>query len=105
VIRNGLQWEDAPAGSDPYKTLCNRFIHWSRLVVFDCILATLAGPGTQIATHHDRRHAPEGTWYNGEAAQHLRELKDWRSVATRCDRYVLIFFSARYIAETVIFWL
>lgn len=27
VIRNGLQWKDAPKGYGPYKTLCNRFIH------------------------------------------------------------------------------
>ena len=31
VIRNGLQWKDAPAGYGPHKTLYNRFIRWSRL--------------------------------------------------------------------------
>lgn len=31
VIRNGLQWKDAPPGYGPHKTLYNRFIRWSRL--------------------------------------------------------------------------
>ena len=26
VIKNGLQWKDAPKGYGPYKTLYNRFI-------------------------------------------------------------------------------
>lgn len=30
VIRNGLQWKDAPRGYGPPKTLYNRFIRWSR---------------------------------------------------------------------------
>ena len=46
VIRNGLQWKDAPAaGYGPPKTLYNRFIRWSRLGVFDRIFAGLAGRG------------------------------------------------------------
>jgi transposase len=45
VIRNGLQWKDAPAGYGPPKTLYNRFIRWSRLGVFDRIFAGLAGEG------------------------------------------------------------
>jgi len=36
VIRNGLQWKDAPAGYGPHKTLYNRFISWSLMGVFDC---------------------------------------------------------------------
>src|SRR3974390_2166326 len=43
VIRNGLQWKDAPRGYGPHKTLYNRFIRWSRLGVFDRIFARLAG--------------------------------------------------------------
>jgi transposase len=35
VIRNGLQWKDAPKGYGPHKMLYNRFIRWSRLGVFD----------------------------------------------------------------------
>nr|WP_246504807.1 IS5 family transposase [Microvirga antarctica] len=45
VIRNGLQWKDAPKEYGPPKTLYNRFIRWSRLGVFDRIFAGLAGEG------------------------------------------------------------
>src|SRR5947208_13315703 len=45
VIRNGLQWKDAPRGYGPHKTLYNRFIRWSRLGVFDRIFAALASDG------------------------------------------------------------
>ena len=31
VIKNGLQWKDAPRDYGPHKTLYNRFIRWSRL--------------------------------------------------------------------------
>ena len=47
VIRNGLQWKDAPAGYGPHKTLYNRFIRWSQLGVFDRIFAGLAGEGPE----------------------------------------------------------
>jgi putative transposase len=47
VIRNGLQWKDAPKGYGPHKTLYNRFIRWSRLGVFDRIFAALAREGPQ----------------------------------------------------------
>ena len=43
VIRNGLRWRDAPAEYSPPKTIYNRFIRWSRLGVFNRILAELAG--------------------------------------------------------------
>ena len=39
VIRNGLQWKDAPAGYGPQKALYNRFIRWSLMGVFDRIFA------------------------------------------------------------------
>ena len=45
VIRNGLQWKDAPKDYGPHKTLYNRFIRWSRLGVFDRIFAALAAEG------------------------------------------------------------
>jgi transposase len=45
VIRNGLQWKDAPSGYGPHKTLYNRFMRWSRLGVFDRIFAGLTGGG------------------------------------------------------------
>jgi transposase len=41
VIRNGLQWRDAPTGYGPHKTLYNRFVRWSRLGVFDLIFMAL----------------------------------------------------------------
>jgi transposase len=47
VIRNGLQWKDAPKRYGPHKTLYNRFIRWSRLGVFDRIFASLAGEGSR----------------------------------------------------------
>jgi putative transposase len=42
VIRNGLRWRDAPREYGPHKTIYNRFIRWSRLGVFNRILAELA---------------------------------------------------------------
>jgi transposase len=57
VIRNGLQWKDAPKDYGPHKTLYNRFIRWSRMGVFNRIFAELAskaGPPDRLmidATH------------------------------------------------------
>ena len=57
VIRNGLQWKDAPRRYGPHKTLYNRFVRWSRLGVFARIFAALAaeaGPPERLmfdATH------------------------------------------------------
>jgi transposase len=45
VIRNGLQWKDAPKEYGPHKTLYNRFKRWSRLGVFDRIFVALASEG------------------------------------------------------------
>lgn len=45
VIRNGLRWRDAPVGYGPHKTIYNRFIRWSRMGVFNRILAELAAKG------------------------------------------------------------
>jgi putative transposase len=42
VIRNGLRWRDAPKDYGPHNTIYNRFIRWSRLGVFNKILAALA---------------------------------------------------------------
>jgi putative transposase len=42
VIRNGLRWRDAPREYGPHKTIYNRFVRWSRLGVFNKILAELA---------------------------------------------------------------
>lgn len=57
VIRNGIQWKDAPKGYGLHKTLYNRFIRWSRLGLFDRIFIALteqAGRSTCLmidATH------------------------------------------------------
>jgi putative transposase len=42
VLRNGLQWKDAPPDYGPHKTLYNRFVRWSRMGVFNRIFAALA---------------------------------------------------------------
>lgn len=42
VLRNGLQWRDAPAEYGPYKTLYNRFVRWSRMGIFTQIFDALA---------------------------------------------------------------
>jgi transposase len=41
VIRNGLQWKDAPGEYELHKTLYNWLMRWSRLGVFYRILAAL----------------------------------------------------------------
>ena len=45
VIKHGLMWRDAPKDYGPHKTIYNRFIRWSRLGVFNRILAELAARG------------------------------------------------------------
>ena len=42
VIKNGLQWKDAPKEYGPHKTLYNRFFRWSHMGVFDNIFSELA---------------------------------------------------------------
>ena len=46
VIRNGLQWKDAPKRYGPHKTLYNRFIRWSRLGYL-----TVSSPVLQVKDH------------------------------------------------------
>ena len=41
VIRNGLQWKDAPKAYGPHRTLYNRFIWWNRPGVSDRIFVAL----------------------------------------------------------------
>src|ERR671910_3756421 len=65
VIRNGLQWKDAPKEYGPHKTLYNRFMRWSRLGVFDRIFAALAGEGPKperimIDATHPKAHPAAG---------------------------------------------
>jgi len=61
VIRNGLQWKDAPKDYGPHKTLYNRFIRWSRMGVFNRIFGELAGQARppdrlMIDTTHLKAH-------------------------------------------------
>ena len=57
VIKNGLQWKDAPKGYGPHKTLYNRFVRWSRMGVFNRIFAELAGKaGTRNRLMIDATH-------------------------------------------------
>ena len=44
VIKNGLQWVDAPSEYGPHKTLYNRFKRWSENGVFERIFEELAKP-------------------------------------------------------------
>ena len=46
VIKHGLQWKDAPDEYGPHKTLCNRFVRWSRLGVFNKVFTELAKQNT-----------------------------------------------------------
>ena len=50
VIRSGLMWRDAPACYGPHKTLCNRFVRWSRAGVFDRIFAAPAAESEATGT-------------------------------------------------------
>jgi putative transposase len=43
VIKHELMWRDAPKGYGPHRTIYNCFIRWSRLGLFNCIFAELAG--------------------------------------------------------------
>ena len=61
VIKNGLQWRDAPQEYGPYKTLYNRFVRWSRMGVFNNIFAELAkskasGKRLMIDSTHLKAH-------------------------------------------------
>jgi transposase len=56
VIRNGLQWKDAPREYGPHKTLYNRFVRWSRMGVFNRIFEELAKRGTSERLMIDATH-------------------------------------------------
>ena len=77
----------------------------------DGFRTALAGRGTE-ACIPGRANRREPLAYDTELYQrrNLSErrfgrLKDWRRIATRYDRCAHTFFSAIYIAATVIFWL
>ena len=69
VIKNGLQWKDAPQEYGPHKTLYNRFVRRSRLGVFNCIFAELAGKEENAREADDRRHASEGPPHGSQPAK------------------------------------
>ncbi len=50
INRNGLRWCDAPKEYGPYKTLYNRWKHWSDMGVFARVMAGLAAEGTETKT-------------------------------------------------------
>lgn len=68
VIRNGLQWKDAPAGYGPYKTLYNRFMRWSRAWRVRPHFRSPCRRWAKARAHHDRRDASEGPPHCGEPA-------------------------------------
>jgi putative transposase len=57
VLKNGLQWKDAPKDYGPHKTLYNRFRRWTELGVFDRIFSHLAaGDGPPDTLMIDATH-------------------------------------------------
>ena len=61
VIRQGLQWKDAPAAYGPHKTLYNRFVRWSWAGIFNVIFRELAKSadakhGVMIDATHLKAH-------------------------------------------------
>lgn len=45
VIRHGLQWRDAPVAYSPHKTHYDHCVRWSRIAVFNRIVAALTALG------------------------------------------------------------
>jgi putative transposase len=48
VLRNGLRWKDAPPEYGPHGTLYHRFRRWSRMGIFNSILAELSDDGITL---------------------------------------------------------
>jgi predicted DNA-binding ribbon-helix-helix protein len=48
VIKNGLQWKDAPPEYGPHHTLYCRFLSWSRMGIFNSIFAELSADGVTL---------------------------------------------------------
>ena len=68
VIRNGLQWKDAPKDYGPHKALYSRFIRWSRLGGLRPDLRQPRRRRAQTGAHHDRCHPLEGPPHGGKPA-------------------------------------
>ncbi|WP_146806837.1 IS5 family transposase [Acetobacter cibinongensis] len=81
VIRNGLQWKDAPKAYGPHKTLYNRFIRGSRLGVFDRIFVGLteqAGRSKRLmidATHLKAHRTAASLLKKGFSPRHIGRTK------------------------------
>ncbi|WP_264813145.1 IS5 family transposase, partial [Acetobacter oeni] len=81
VIRNGLQWKDAPKTYGPHKTLYNRFIRRSRLGVFDRIFVALteqAGRSKRLmidATHLKAHRTAASLLKKGLFPRHIGRTK------------------------------
>ena len=56
VLKRGLQWRDAPAEHGPHKTLCNRFVRWSRMGIFDNIFRALSSLDVPEQLQMDATH-------------------------------------------------
>ena len=89
VIRNGLRWRDVPKDYGPHKTIYNRFIRWSRLGVFNKILAELAA----------KAGAPEQVMID---ATHLKAHRTAasllkRDLYTKLDKSLATLFDFRYV--------
>ncbi|MGN7714958.1 IS5 family transposase [Agrobacterium radiobacter] len=81
VLRNGLRWRDAPKEYGPHKTIYNRFIRWSRLGVFNRILAELTakqGKPEQLmidATHLKAHRTAASLLKKGMFPRHIGRTK------------------------------
>ena len=69
MIKNGLQWKDAPSHYGPHKTLYNRFVRWSRMGVFDRIFMALAAEGPEPDRIMIDSHASEGPPHRGKPSK------------------------------------
>jgi transposase len=75
VIKNGLQWVDAPADYGPHKTLYNRIRRWSENGVFERIFEELAMPQDEagnvlmIDATHLKAHRKASSLKKGATSQ------------------------------------
>ncbi|MBL4788120.1 MAG: transposase [Kordiimonadaceae bacterium] len=69
VLKRGLQWRDAPAEYGPHKTLCNRFIRWSKMGIFNIIFKELSSKNIpeqlQIDATHLKAHCTASSLLKG----------------------------------------
>ena len=78
LIRNGLDWRDAPRDYGPHKTIYKRFIRWSRLGVFNRIFAEPSAKGPRLerlmidATHIKAHRTP----FSADSATRSRSSSD-----------------------------